>query len=920
MAALKRKPVQLIIVLLLAVGIVLAGAFAWSSFNQSRINVFKDLIVPNVNLHDDFYTGPNKDVYVENSGESPVFLRVRLTEYLQTEGRGPLVEDSVRDDDKAYLWSPHNGIDKINTCTLTGTSHTGPGWGGENFHDYYTWFMGGQNPDNPTAQIYYKSAAEEQKGGINADGTERQPQVVGDPLTGTSAVGDASAEYAAQMALEIPRQETLRLEELKAGGMAEAEAATQAAKEAEGLALEALGLKKTQEAYVITMTEWIAGAGEKNQRGYRAPYVRGDFWVIDEADGWCYWANALEQGQATGLLLDRVERTGKKFDSDAQYAVNVWLQAVTEEDLGQFAAQGGGISANGQLLLELATGQYLRAADGGIYKDNGDGTWFLSKDADGNEIAEYRPFAALGAVAGEEINAPEENRLYVGQRLTLNPMADWDGNDYVNWGDLAATTGPWYNLSKSTVTDAATDGGRQIYEFTGAQQADGVTYLTLTAVEAENLMAAGSRITVVPTQKSGDGAYGSVRLGEGPFAPIWAGGDRQFGTEDDTRLNPTIDIGSRSFTHIGNGVYMVAEEEGAALLAAETESAVYYFAGRLLNSAAMEAMTGKTPEETISAVFPLQLAVGDRFDLTGGETVHGETSPITGYTKSTEGKYTLAGVTVGADGKCYLYLGSERLGYIGPGADGYLGGTAVGGADTDVRTWTGGEIGGGTDTTQFPGDFSSEPFLKGWLSEELASGRVFTADGFGWVVLDVDEYGNRLIAATDTNIETSFNPGLDSNYTGSRLETLALAFPTKSAPSLKPYVLPVDYTQASLTTVGTAYEGGSFALSLADYKKYKAILDANWPKVYYGLRDDNGSGTVLSVWHGGTVFQTPYVRADKQMPFRPAMWVRFSDADEVALASGTTQAELDAWKATGTIITMGNYPDTEDGQMTAPLE
>ena len=138
MAALKRKPVQLIIVLLLAVGIVLAGAFAWSSFNQSRINVFKDLIVPNVNLHDDFYTGPNKDVYVENSGESPVFLRVRLTEYLQTEGRGPLVEDSVRDDDKAYLWSPHNGIDKINTCTLTGTSHTGPGWGGENFHDYYT--------------------------------------------------------------------------------------------------------------------------------------------------------------------------------------------------------------------------------------------------------------------------------------------------------------------------------------------------------------------------------------------------------------------------------------------------------------------------------------------------------------------------------------------------------------------------------------------------------------------------------------------------------------------------------------------------------------------------------------------------------------------------------------------------------------
>lgn len=148
MTLLKKKPVQAGIALALAVGIVLAGTFAWSSFNQSRINVFNELMVPDANLHDDFEGGPNKDVYVENSGDSPIFLRVRLTEFLQTDGRGSLVEGHVRDDDKAYLWAPHNGAgDTLDKCTLVEPNHTAPGWIGDNFHDYYNWFLGGQNPD-----------------------------------------------------------------------------------------------------------------------------------------------------------------------------------------------------------------------------------------------------------------------------------------------------------------------------------------------------------------------------------------------------------------------------------------------------------------------------------------------------------------------------------------------------------------------------------------------------------------------------------------------------------------------------------------------------------------------------------------------------------------------------------------------------
>ena len=475
MTALKKKPVQLGIAVALAAGIVLAGTFAWSSFNQSRINVFNELIVPDVNLHDDFEGGPNKDVYVENSGDSPIYLRVRLTEFLQTEGRGSLMEGHVRDDDKAYLWAPHNGVDTIEACKPIAPDKVSSTWGSDNFHDYYTWLMGGQNPDNLSAQIYYKPATEEQKSGTNADGTERAPVVVSDPLTGTSTAGDASVDYAAQMAEEIPKQQAARLAELKAeliaGGMGETDAAAKAATqaEAEGLAMKALGLQKTQTAYVITMDQWISGTTglAPGAEGYRAPYAKGEFWVIAPLDGWAYWANGLEGGTATGLLLDKVNRTDKNFDSNAEYAVNVWLQAVTEDDLGKFQTQeGGGISDNGQKLMELATGRIVLATDGSTYKNNKDGTYVLYKDKDGVEQADQVAFVPLGATEGNEVNTTEANRFSIGQRVTFGTEPDWDGADYTNWAALTTTTAPWYNLTKSSVTDAATDGGKQVYVLT----------------------------------------------------------------------------------------------------------------------------------------------------------------------------------------------------------------------------------------------------------------------------------------------------------------------------------------------------------------------------------------------------------------------------------------------------------------------
>ena len=61
---------------------LLTGTFAWFSGTIQAENVFtgiKTSTLPPVALHDDF-ENPNKDIYVENFGDTPVYVRVKLSE------------------------------------------------------------------------------------------------------------------------------------------------------------------------------------------------------------------------------------------------------------------------------------------------------------------------------------------------------------------------------------------------------------------------------------------------------------------------------------------------------------------------------------------------------------------------------------------------------------------------------------------------------------------------------------------------------------------------------------------------------------------------------------------------------------------------------------------------------------------------
>jgi hypothetical protein len=86
-------------------------------------------------------------------------------------------------------------------------------------------------------------------------------------------------------------------------------------------------------AYVLTMAEWIS-----------LGRAAGDFWVGD-TDGWYYWANYLPPKDATGLLLDGVNRKRALTDK-YYYGIKTKLEAATFEEVEKFTSIGDGPPSN----------------------------------------------------------------------------------------------------------------------------------------------------------------------------------------------------------------------------------------------------------------------------------------------------------------------------------------------------------------------------------------------------------------------------------------------------------------------------------------------------------------------------------------------------------------------------------------------
>ena len=261
----------------LAAATLLGGTFAWQSVSQKAINETVREVNPGARLHDDF-DGTNKDVYVENftapeSGK-PVFVRVRLDEYMET-GEEAGINRGAGDRDAVPL---EDGSDIDDTSTWS--THI-PGDADDPFHQYWAWETGGSTVFMPTFNKNKDSLAPDINGtyeGITPDDGINYDDYVTYQVGNTET---ANAYY------DADKDDT---DEGGGTGLGNGGDLNINYHQIE----EEHTAKNTRDATVLTMAEWM-------EKG--SPV--GNYWVWD-VDGWAYWAAPVMPGESTGLLLSQI--------------------------------------------------------------------------------------------------------------------------------------------------------------------------------------------------------------------------------------------------------------------------------------------------------------------------------------------------------------------------------------------------------------------------------------------------------------------------------------------------------------------------------------------------------------------------------------------------------------------------------------
>lgn len=337
----RRRKSASLITLLAAVVLLITGTLAWQAISQRALNNVAGEILPaGARLHDDFSLGDepdfkqplNKDVYVENySGQNPldasdmgepVFVRVKLTEYMETGVGAGLFAVSGNDPgdyqtldrvdaDGTRIEDPANDADSlIPTASILDLSTWRTHIEDEPanpFAAYWTWTMGGTKAFMPT---------------FNKDNTSLltdRIQYDKDQFIAGIDKESGTALYANPLYDNTSEEHTAKDTLATAG--------------------------------IVSMAEWIGLNRPLDNNG-------NGYWVGD-ADGWYYWSKPLDVGDATALLLDQITVTGP-VEGEFYYGIHVIAEMATAGDWGDADAQTGfykdGITADGLVLLNQAAG------------------------------------------------------------------------------------------------------------------------------------------------------------------------------------------------------------------------------------------------------------------------------------------------------------------------------------------------------------------------------------------------------------------------------------------------------------------------------------------------------------------------------------------------------------------------------------
>ena len=327
MTSKRKKQLSAVAAAVLTVAVALTGTYAWQSISQTALNEVEIGSNPGGRLHDDF-NGQNKDVYVENFSESDfIFARIQLREYMET-GKDAGTDRDNPDREATPFFA---GADVNDTSTWT--VHT-PGGAHSSFHnEYWKWNLGGETVYMPTFNKNKDSLA------ADINGTFAGPD--GDPDTDNDRYDDY-VEYALDDQKTADAVYDADDDEIDEGDAA-----------VEGVDIETVEethtAKATQNAAVLTMEEWKAQGSPV-----------GKYWVYD-SDGWAYWAEPLAPGEATGLLLDGIER--QTMMTELYYAIHVTAQFSTVDSIGSKTDGSGffqdGVTDDAFLLLSKISGNTI---------------------------------------------------------------------------------------------------------------------------------------------------------------------------------------------------------------------------------------------------------------------------------------------------------------------------------------------------------------------------------------------------------------------------------------------------------------------------------------------------------------------------------------------------------------------------------
>jgi len=366
MATNKRKTTTAIVAGVTALALVLGGTFAWTSIQQEARNEAIVDINPGGRLHDDF-NGTNKDVYVENFGDTdtgvPIYARIRLDEYMeigQDAGKNKGGYDrkvTVLDNDGAEGTTPD--INDVTTWQtyIPGATDAEHAWDTNEtvYTRYWDWGLG--HADEGTLP-YYLPTFNKNKDSLAADinGTY-EGTVAGDIVhyddyveygEGQTVSGTEIYDWDSNTTEELNGQKSDDVTVYSTDDATQPidyanvyEKSTEVNDAGETVAMAHSTKRISTGSTVILMSEYL-NMDETERKTLNA-------WVYD-TDGWAYWSQAIQPGETTGLLLDNIQQV-RVPDDNWYYGINVVGQFATAGDLSAFENEGGGMTDGALELL-----------------------------------------------------------------------------------------------------------------------------------------------------------------------------------------------------------------------------------------------------------------------------------------------------------------------------------------------------------------------------------------------------------------------------------------------------------------------------------------------------------------------------------------------------------------------------------------